>query len=205
MSFLVYFFVLLVAAGSVVFGLDWTQAPLNPPPYAAPAQIATVTPAPVPHATTVAKTKTVTNTPRSSAAPAVAQVTPAAAPAHDVAVHDVAGQAQARATEASVDRTASVSVAAHCNVDACSAAYHSFRASDCTYQPFGSERRLCTKSTGAGRVAAATHSRSVRRIEPRADRRVIERRLTDRRDYEDDRGGGWVSDLFGGDSYDDDR
>ena len=34
MSFLVYFFVLLVAAGSVIFGLDWTQAPLNPPPYA---------------------------------------------------------------------------------------------------------------------------------------------------------------------------
>jgi hypothetical protein len=204
MSFLVYFFVLLVAAGSVVFGLDWTQAPLNPPPYAAPsAQTATVNPAPVPHATTVAKT--VVNTPRSSAPPAVAQVTPAAAPAHDVAVHDVAGQAQARATEASADRTASVPVAAHCNVDACSAAYHSFRASDCSYQPFGSERRLCTKSTGAGRIAAATHPRSVRRIEPRDDRRVIERRLTDRRDYEDDRGGGWVSDLFGGDSYDDDR
>jgi len=33
----------------------------------------------------------------------------------------------------------------NCNVDACEAAYRSFRASDCTYQPTRGERRLCTK------------------------------------------------------------
>jgi hypothetical protein len=32
-----------------------------------------------------------------------------------------------------------------CNVDACTAAYHTFTASDCTYQPIGGPRKLCTK------------------------------------------------------------
>ena len=32
-----------------------------------------------------------------------------------------------------------------CNVDACTAAYRSFTPSDCTYQPTGGPRRLCTK------------------------------------------------------------
>ena len=34
-----------------------------------------------------------------------------------------------------------------CDVAACAAAYHSFRASDCTYMPTAGVRRLCTKST----------------------------------------------------------
>lgn len=35
---------------------------------------------------------------------------------------------------------------ARCNVAACSGFYHSFRASDCTYQPFdGGPRRLCER------------------------------------------------------------
>ena len=32
-----------------------------------------------------------------------------------------------------------------CNVDACTAAYRTFTASDCTYQPVGGPRKLCTK------------------------------------------------------------
>jgi len=32
-----------------------------------------------------------------------------------------------------------------CNITACSRAYRSFRPSDCTYQPYGGERRLCEK------------------------------------------------------------
>src|SRR5262249_58569740 len=32
-----------------------------------------------------------------------------------------------------------------CNVNACTAAYQSFRAADCTYQPSNGPRRLCTK------------------------------------------------------------
>jgi len=189
MSFLVYFFVLLVAAGSVIFGLDWTQAPLNPPPYAAPpAQIAAANPAP----RAITPAKAIGKTP---AAEQTAVAKDAAAP-----LKDDAAQARASATEPASDTTtASVPAAAHCNVSACSAAYHSFRASDCTYQPFGGERRLCTKSGVTGKIAAATHAtRSVRRSEPRE-----ERRLTDRRDYQDDRRGGWGLDyFFGSNAYD---
>lgn len=32
-----------------------------------------------------------------------------------------------------------------CNIRACSRSYRSFRASDCTYQPYRGERRLCEK------------------------------------------------------------
>jgi hypothetical protein len=37
--------------------------------------------------------------------------------------------------------------AVHCDVDACAAAYRSFRASDCSYMPSSGARRLCTKGT----------------------------------------------------------
>jgi hypothetical protein len=36
-------------------------------------------------------------------------------------------------------------VVAKCNIDRCAKAYKSFRASDCTYQPFEGERRLCAR------------------------------------------------------------
>ncbi|NNH33759.1 hypothetical protein C9413_31630, partial [Rhizobium sp. SEMIA 4085] len=32
-----------------------------------------------------------------------------------------------------------------CNITACSRSYRSFRASDCTYQPYYGARRLCEK------------------------------------------------------------
>jgi BA14K-like protein len=35
--------------------------------------------------------------------------------------------------------------AQNCHVEACKAAYRSFTASDCTYQPYEGPRRLCTK------------------------------------------------------------
>jgi hypothetical protein len=34
----------------------------------------------------------------------------------------------------------------YCDIQACASAYKSFRASDCTYQPFGGERRMCGKT-----------------------------------------------------------
>jgi hypothetical protein len=85
-------------------------------------------------------------------------------------------------------------VAGRCNVEACAAAYHSFRAADCTYQPFGSERRACTKSGVTGKIASATRPRVVHHSDLRDTRR-----LTDRRGYDDDRSSGWSFDLFGGD------
>lgn len=32
-----------------------------------------------------------------------------------------------------------------CNVSACSRSYRSFRPSDCTYQPYSGERRICER------------------------------------------------------------
>jgi hypothetical protein len=223
MAFLVYFFVLLVAAGSVIFGLDWTQAPLNPPPYATPpAQTAAVTPAPATKPETPVSTKTVPATRIAKATDAVAkapdstvakapdtttapQATQAAVqPPATVPATDEATQAQARATDPAADTTASTTVAAaaHCNISACSSSYRSFRASDCTYQPMSGERRLCTKTATTGKIAAATHPRMTRRNEPRYDRR--DAYDDGRRGYADERRG-WGFDFFGGGSYADDR
>jgi len=57
-----------------------------------------------------------------------------------------------------------------CNVQACSAAYQSFRASDCTYQPHGSERRLCSITGGAVTARAAKPDRPEKRSEQTARR-----------------------------------
>jgi hypothetical protein len=197
MSFLVYFFVLLVAAGSVIFGLDWTQAPLNPPPYATPAQTASVNPTSSPGAPTQSAPAA---SARQPATVAVSSDTAASAKP-DSAKADEAAQAQAQAKAGDqVDQPETTAAVAHCNIAACSASYRSFRASDCTYQPYDGERRVCTKTGSAGRIAAAVHPRStVRRYELRD-----EPRLSDRRDYQDRRGG-WAFDFFGGNSYDDER
>ena len=49
---------------------------------------------------------------------------------------------------------ASAQSAPHCNVAACSAAFRSFRASDCSYQPTEGPRQICTRSAGATAAAA---------------------------------------------------
>lgn len=50
-----------------------------------------------------------------------------------------------------------------CNIQACASAYRSFRASDCTYQPYEGTRRLCTKTTVASsHVAPPQEPRQVR-------------------------------------------
>jgi len=191
MSFLVYLFVLLVAAGSVIFGLDWTQAPLNPPPYATPpTQSAAVRPPPQPQpAAQQAKAP-------AQAGVAVAQATVnggAAAPAG----HDEATRAQASVTD-QTDHPETTAAVANCNVAACSASYRSFRAADCTYQPFDGPRRVCTKTGGS--VAAAAHPRSTRHVDVRGESRV-----TDRRGYTSERRSGWVFDFFGRGNDDDYR
>ena len=46
---------------------------------------------------------------------------------------------------ASGGETTDHSSARSCNITACSRSYRSFRPSDCTYQPYSGERRLCEK------------------------------------------------------------
>jgi hypothetical protein len=184
MSFLVYFFVLLVAAGSVIFGLDMTQAPLNPPPYATlPATAQRSAPAQAAKAPAPAPARTVS-----------AQPSPATVPAAGSAATAMASATHEEAAPTGTTDAPAAAVAGRCNVEACAAAYHSFRAADCTYQPFGSERRACTKSGVTGKIASATRPRVVHHSDLRDTRR-----LTDRRGYDDDRSSGWSFDLFGGD------
>ena len=60
----------------------------------------------------------------------------------------------------------------HCDVQACANAYSSFRAADCTYQPFEGPRRACTAAP-VQRSAARGHSHAIapaytqREVEPR--------------------------------------
>ncbi|CAH2408200.1 PBP1A family penicillin-binding protein [Mesorhizobium escarrei] len=58
-----------------------------------------------------------------------------------VALADAAGEPQGEAVTASADADAPVA----CNVRACSRSYRSFRAEDCTFQPYRGPRRLCEK------------------------------------------------------------
>lgn len=111
--------VVAVALVNVVLGLDWSGAPQPLPRTASvqrqPNALPLLNPPPV----------MLPAEPR----PAEAENTGAAPPAPD------ASQARAQA----------IAAPPGCNVKACEAAYKSFRASDCTYQPFEGERRVCRK------------------------------------------------------------
>jgi cytoskeletal protein RodZ len=76
-----------------------------------------------------------------------------------------------------------------CDVAACAAAYSSFQASDCTYQPFEGPRQLCAKPPAAGqKTASAPHGPSVEPRKRGRDEELHEvRRLTPRTaDFDDD-------------------
>jgi len=145
MSFVLYFFVLLVAAGSVLFGLDWLQAPLPPMP---------------PGPSTVVAGKPANTAPARQAAAnqAVRQIAKPPAPVAAAATKP-SGPDTTNATMTPVADTAvaGTDTAPKCDIAACASAYRSFRASDCTYQPYDGPRRLCArgKPPEPDRTAAA--------------------------------------------------
>jgi len=120
--------------------------------------------------------------------------------------------ARAGVQQASVAPLEAMASSNRCDVQACAGAYRSFRASDCTYQPFdGGERRLCAKGATTARSAArdlnsdpAAVRRSVRDFESRD--RETDRRARAQRDDDDDDAvaaddgerGGPLLFLFGG-------
>jgi hypothetical protein len=137
MRLAIYGAVLIIALGSVLLGLDWLSAPMSPmidtqaglravapPPMAPPPMAATPVPL-APKATIGAPI-----IPPSLVAPASPNM-----PVPSRAAAEAAPSAPIAAPEPQV----------RCNVDACTAAYRTFQASDCTYQPIGGPRRLCTK------------------------------------------------------------
>ena len=132
-SFLFYCCVLLVAAGSVVFGLDWVAAPMQPMPETEAsvqaAKLAANVPPPRP-VTAVAQVRSVY--------PARPLPQSADAPAQPEPIIGSEPRQQAPIAAAAPEQP-------KCDVAACSAAYHSFRALDCTWQPFDGPRRFCDK------------------------------------------------------------
>ena len=84
--------------------------------------------------------------PQQGPPPKTAYVTP---PSADDAQIKTYGDAQT-ADDAQAQKTAA---APQCDINACAAAYSSFRTSDCTYQPYGGPRRMCGK--GEPQVASA--------------------------------------------------
>jgi hypothetical protein len=122
MSFVIYFAMLVAALVSVVMGLEVVSAP----PVRTAARPALVEPI------------------RHQAAPAQP-----AAPVPSVAQQPAMPAPQPPQTSAQAPEQAEeqgqAAPAPACNIDACAAAYRSFTASDCTYQPFDGPRRLCTK------------------------------------------------------------
>jgi hypothetical protein len=152
-SFLFYCALLVVCASSVTFGLDWTAAPLPPMPEneatVQAAKLAANIPPPVVRAAAV-EPKSV----------AVVQPKPVTQQPQQVAVADPSAKVPRNVTATpsiiAAERTAAQpddSAQPKCDIDACSTAYRSFRASDCSWQPFDGPRRFCDKGNPPQNVA----------------------------------------------------
>jgi BA14K-like protein len=143
MRLVTYGAVAAIALGSVLLGLDWLSAPMSPMAdteaglrAAAPPRVAAPPATPQPVAAT---------SPSAPTAPIGAPiVSPNLAAPRNVNTPASSGAtAQAAATSEPADAPLP---AVRCNVNACATAYpHSFRATDCTYQPSNGPRRLCAK------------------------------------------------------------
>lgn len=135
MRFAFYCGVLLVAAASVVFGLDWTSAPMPPMPDVKNVVFVPPPPPPPPRVVQTPAATPPPSVPANPARPPVAANDPASAPSVSAPPSaDLAPAPQAAAPSRP-----------KCDVPACEAAYRSFRESDCTYNPSFGPRRLCTK------------------------------------------------------------
>jgi hypothetical protein len=172
MQFLVYLTVLMVSVSTVLLEIHWLT---TPPPQPRPAvQTATAPPprpkvegpnaelspvypkrlqppqpAPVQDNVNAAAGSAPGRTMQTR--PAETTVTPTGPDnpnrtATSAATSDSAHNAQAYAPQPRQnDATATAAPNSSCNVQACASAYRSFRASDCTYQPFDGPRRVCDK------------------------------------------------------------
>jgi hypothetical protein len=141
MPFLAYVAIILVSLGGILFEVNWLTSPkLDTKPAvqastAAPAKLAEATPAKseapiVPRSETAPPRNVAPTVTMVPPAPSVSAVTPAP-PALAVSTNN------------------------KCDVAACSAAYQSFRASDCTFQPMEGPRKVCDRAPDTTQRAAA--------------------------------------------------
>jgi outer membrane biosynthesis protein TonB len=210
MQFLVYLTVLMVSISTVLLEVHWLT---SPPPQPKPAvQAASVSPPPTVEGPTAALSpvypkpaETTPATPSSepqsqpqqsqpssnaAAAPAAVAANPEpqkpAAETTGVATRVNESKESATASAASVPATTSNN---HCDVQACSSAYQSFRASDCTYQPFEGARRVCEKAsvqhTARDQTERPERRQWSRDVTPRDSGRTVGRRVYDDPDESD--------------------
>jgi hypothetical protein len=171
MAFVLYFFVLLVSAASVVVGLDLMTSPLPSTPNV-PLGRSAPRIAAEPPAQQVARAERETGQEKQLADRALSPIYPAspgpsapmqttgAAPADSAPAEPTQQASSAPApTQQVVAEPVVHASRPSCDLQACSNAYRSFSAADCTYQPLEGPRRLCEKSDTAT-VAAAPMPRS---------------------------------------------
>ncbi len=222
MAFFVYIAILLVSISGILIELDWltkpkletkqpvqaasTAAPqarskadgpnpdLSPvyPKKDPPRAIEQVTAAPQPTQPAPPAPETAVGAPPS---PVAATNNQAPAPQKPAETTGAANPADPPAQMASAPALNSVVAAPNtCDMQACSIAYASFRASDCTYQPFEGPRRVCQKPSEGGRKVASQPREARDETVPRrrgrdAELRDVERsvrQITEQRDDDAD-------------------
>jgi len=145
MRFAVYSAVAMIVLGSVLLGLDWLSTPMSPMVDTEAGLRAVAPPPPVvPRVTTNAPiAPPVAVTPKANMGVPIVSPKLVAPPA-PVAPAQAVIPAQPEPPASNVTQETQPPQAS-CNVQACTAAYRSFTAADCTYQPSNGPRRLCTK------------------------------------------------------------
>jgi hypothetical protein len=192
MAFLLYFLVLLISAGGVLFGLDLMTSPLP----RMPASVHIGRPVPLPmrradhapndkrHDKTSVSDRALSPVYPASPGPS-AKVIARAQAASVPKPESVQTSAPPQTDGAAVAASDAAPAQSSCDVQACSAAYHTFSAADCTYQPSKGPRRLCTKSSATVQTRAAAlrlaPKHASRRPTRQSDVRWIARQTPERR------------------------
>lgn len=206
MAFFVYIAILLVSISGILLELDWltnpkleTKSPVQratailPAPKAKAkveglsAKLAPVYPNQATEPRVIAP---IPASPQSTAQSGLPQQQPrsettGAAPPAELAEPSAAANAPTTPSPTASVKTQDTSAAtpAKCDVQSCASAYQSFRAADCTYQPFEGPRRICEKPP-----AARSERVTPRRLRPVAQDRVVVRGDVDDDDADDARG-----------------
>jgi BA14K-like protein len=216
MQFLVYFTVLMVSISTILLEVHWLTSPPPQPKPAVQASASAPTPRPKTEGPNVALSpvyptkldappavESTSSAPQSqapgasmnaSAIEAMAKAEPAQKPAAettDAGPDAIERRQPVATTTAAASKGAEAQPEAlttnnRCDVQACASAYKSFRASDCTYQPFDGPRRFCEKLPGQRVVRDPGEQPERRKWSRDAGPRQVERTVKWRIDDEDD-------------------
>ncbi|HZQ12818.1 MAG TPA: BA14K family protein [Pseudolabrys sp.] len=161
-SFFFYATVALVTAGSVASGLDWLSAPLQPMAETEASVQAAKLAANVPPPGLFKPVQQVRSVYPARPLPAAPDTTPAVT---------AMGEPQIGTPPPAAPVQTAAPAQPKCDIAACSAAFHSFRASDCTWQPFDGPRRFCDKGQPPPQTeaSAAPAAGSIVAPEPNGD------------------------------------